>query len=221
MKSLKSFFAMAAATLALAAPLAAQADVVYTFDAAGPGAFGSGPFGTVTLVENGTSVDFTISLRSDLNFVNTGGPHSVFSFNAKDVAPADISNIKFNGVDAGANFTVITSGGNQPFGSTFSLAIDCTGKGCKNGAPGQSIDPLTFTIANATYADFGFLNGNTTAFFASDVICTTGSCNGTTGSIGVTSAGTSTPPSQVPEPASIALIGLGLLGATLARRRKA
>jgi hypothetical protein len=48
-----------------------SAHATYTFDATDPDLVG--PYGTVTLTDNGTGVDFTIQLRSDLDFVNTGG----------------------------------------------------------------------------------------------------------------------------------------------------
>lgn len=210
-----------AAALMLGASALAHASVVYTFTSTAVGAFGVGPYGTVTLNDTGTDITFTIALRSDMNFVNTGS-HSIFSFNSHGVSVGDISNILFNGV-ADSNVTVVSPGENAGFGSTFSLMLDCTGGGCQNGAPGQHPDPLTFTIANAEYSDFGFMAAGTTAFFASDVICTTGSCNGSSGAIGVVTGdegggpGTGDP---LPEPVSVSLFALGLLGLVAARRRR-
>ena len=212
MSILRNSFIAAIAAVGLLTASAAKADVIYSFNATAVGAFGAGPYGTVTLHDNGTGIDVTVALRSDMNFVNTGGPHSAFSFNANGVATGDISNILFNGVAPAANtFTVVTSADNTPFGTTFSLGIDCTGAACQNGAPGQKPDPLTFTIANAEYTDFGFNVGDTSAFFAADVICNTGGCNGSTGAIAVT---------PVPLPGAIALLGAGLVVLSVSARRR-
>jgi len=215
MSTLRNTFIAAAAAVGLLTASAATADVIYSFNSTQVVAFGAGPYGTVTLHDNGTGVDFTVGLRSDLNFVNTGGPHAAFSFNATGVAPGDISNILFNGVAPGAGtFTVVAPAGNSPFG-TFSIGIDCTGNNCSNGAPGQTADPLTFTVANAELSDFGFVIAGSTAYFAADVICNTGACNGSTGAIGVTGSTTT----NVPLPSAITLLGAGLVVLSLSTRR--
>ena len=209
----------------LVTPFAAKADVVYEFDATEVGDFGTGPYGTVRLHANGTGgIEFTVGLRSDLNFVNTGNDlkKGVFTFNATGVLPSDVSAVLFNG-SAVTGYAVYEDVGNPPFttgNTTFTLGIDCLT--CANGAPGQVVDPLTFTVADSAYGDFGFTTASTTAFFASDVICFTGDCNGKTGAIGVTKEGDDegTPPSEIPEPGILALTGLGLLGVAFARRNR-
>ena len=137
-----------------------------------------------------------VSLRSDMNFVNTGGPHSVFSFMVTGGSAGDVTNLLFNG-NPNSNYTVVTPNENQPFGTNFSLMIDCTATSptsrgrdaqnpCANGAPGQMPDPLTFTFLSALESDFANVLSGGGAYFAADVICVTGSCNGATGAIGVT-----------------------------------
>src|SRR5574340_1439241 len=106
--------------------VSARGDVLYTYNLDSTGSFGSGPYGTVLLHQDGTSVDFTVTLASNLQFVDTGGPHSALSFNATGVSPADVTNVEFNGVSAATlGFTVSVAdtsppitNGNSPYGST-------------------------------------------------------------------------------------------------------
>jgi hypothetical protein len=209
---LKAKTLAAAAAMALAAMATpASAVDVYTFNTTDVGAFGAGPYGTITLTQDGTSVDFQVDLRSDLNIVTTGneGSKAVFSFMATGVAAGDITDIH----DASnQSFSVVTPGNYSPFGAfTFGLlcATNCSNGGSGGGYP----DPLTFTVANSTLADFAFKSTGG-AFFAADVVQINGAA---TGAIGSTTVMT-----PVPEPETYALMmaGLGVMG-FVARRRKA
>ena len=120
----------AAAATALAVVAMPASAVVYTFDATDVGAFGAPTYGTITLTQDGTAVDFQVDLRGDLNFVTTGNDNSkaVFSFNATGVSFGDIGSIANA---SGQTFSVIQPGNNSPFG-TFSFGIICA-TGCSNG----------------------------------------------------------------------------------------
>ena len=195
------------AALCAAAPLAALAQSVsYDFTQTAVGAFGSGPYGTVTLTQSGANVNVSVSLASAYNFVDTG-EHVVFAFDATGVAVGDISSIAFAN-DLGDTFRGVTSPTNAPFGS-FTLGIECydsPGNPCTNGASGGGyVDSLTFTVAGATLSDF---NGR----FSADLYG-----NGATGVVGTGGSVTA-----VPEPQTYALMlaGLGVVGFMGRRRNK-
>jgi len=203
--------AAAAAILAAAAlPAAAQ----YAFDVTDVAGFGAPPYGTVTLTQNGANVDFKIDLRGDLNFLTTGG-HNVFAFNGSGVALGDIVNID-DALGSAATFKAIVPGIDPPFGS-FNFGIVCDTNCAPGGSDGGYPDPLKFTVNNANVADFLILSTGAgtlgPAYFAADVLVTSGDNKGATGAIGVTTA--------VPEPETYALLlaGLGMMGFMAKRRR--
>lgn len=191
--------------------LAAAQSASYALNSTAVSEFGTDAYGSVTLTQSFSDVLVSVVLRNDLNFVGTGNQnsHSIFSFNLSGATTSDISDISFaNGLSG--NFGVISPAGNSPFGN-FGYGIICTTSCTNGGSAGGYVDPLNFTVHNATISEFAHLSTNgTAAYFAADVI----NLGGATGAIGATVA-------AVPEPESYAMLisGMGLLTFVVRRRR--
>jgi hypothetical protein len=214
-------FAVLAPSLAL--PPAAQADT-FTFTSCHiTGGCPSTNFGTVTLTQSGTSVNFDVVLNNGNRFVETGaGGGSLFVFN-DSIAGSTITSIT-----ATLNGSTITIPGglsgltNQPpimadGTGTFTAQVFCTVASDCNGGSAPNMNDLHFTVTNATTAGLETANslGN---IFVADILCgatQTGCTSGLTGPVDV---------SAVPGPiAGAGLPGLifacgGLLA--LGRRRR-
>lgn len=202
----------AIAALALLQPQSAAAQTSYAFNSTAVDAFGAGPYGSVSLAQSFSDVLVSVSLRSDLNFVNTGS-HAIFTFNLAGSSGSNrVTDISFaNGLSN--VFGIISAPDNSPF-STFSYGITCVDHCTNGGSGGGYADPLTFTVHNAVLSDFEQLSSGKgrAAYFAADVINGTG----TTGTMGATSV------TAVPEPASYAMLlaGFGLIGSIIKHRRR-
>ena len=191
--------------------LAAAQTASYSLNSTGVSEFGTGPYGSVTLTQSFSDVQVNVVLRNDLNFLSTGNQnsHSIFTFNVSGATAGDVTDISFaNGLNG--SFGVASPAGNSPFGN-FTYGIFCTSSCTSGGSGGGYVDPLNFTVHNATISEFNHLSsGGTGAYFAADVL----NLSGNTGAIGATVA-------AVPEPETYAMLlsGLGLIG-FVARRRQ-
>ena len=175
-------------------------------------------FGTVTLTQSGTSVNFDVVLSNGNRFVETGaGGNSLFLFNDA-LSGSTITNIiaTLNGA------TVTISGGlsgatNQPAimadgTGTFTAQVFCTVASDCNGGSAPNINDLHFTVTNATLLQLETANGNGNLFVA-DILCGQTGCTGLTGPVDV-----STPP--VPDGGmTLMLLGVALAGLETLRRK--
>ena len=189
--------------VALSALVIPASAVSFSLSADGcTGGCGPGPFGTVDLLQNGASVDVTVTLFSNFNFVRTGGPHHAFNFNVSGGA-VTISSLLTSDFSNGG-----TGGGASPYG-TFGYNIDCTG--CGNGGSSPKAGPITFTVSRVGGVLVSDFVTNADGYrFASDVINLT---TRTTGNVG-------TPGGAIPEPATLGLVLTSLSGLWLLKRRK-
>jgi len=172
-------------------------------------------FGSVTLTQAGTSVDFTVSLINGNRFIETGaGGNELFLFNDA-IAGSTITTIATSpttpagGLSGFTNLSPVMADGT----GTFTASVECTTASDCNGGSAPTMTSLTFVVTNATVAQLETPNANGNLFVA-DILCGAAQtqCGGLTGPVDV-----STP---IPEPATMLLFGTGLVALGAKFRRK-
>ena len=199
---------LSGAALLLGAGSAQAIQFNFTSDhCSGTGGCGTPPFGTVTLTQNGANVDVTAHLFSPNLWVKTGSAEfQAFKFNATGVVLADIT---VDQTVPSQTLAAQTGAFNGNGTGTFAFGIQCTT--CAGGASNAFSNDITFHVASATIADLTHPNAKGNLFVADILSSAAAGGTGNTGPVDV---------SQIPEPATAALLGLGLVGLAAAGRRR-
>jgi len=189
----------------------ARADIiVYDLTSAGCSGCPSGTFGTITVSSGATSNILTVveSLAPNV-FANTGAG-AALGYTPSEIAAVSLLS---SGFATGGSETLSTFG-------TFSNTINCTGCGSGTSPPNYSY--LSFTLTGAGGSSLALIANSLGYFFASDIGVK--NADGTvvwTGNVGVLGGGGGGGGGQTPEPATYLLLGTGLVGLSILKRKMA
>jgi hypothetical protein len=191
---------------------------------------GIGPFGTVTLTTvDSDTVDVLVSLKPGIGFVDTGtaapGNHPDFAWTLDSNIGSGTGAISIHYVQVGGDGWTLYNQRTSPitmsdgFGA-YQFALYCNGaEACGPGASHPNFGPLQFQLTrNGGLTVDSFIANAEGTFFAADII--NGAPNGNTGLVRTTAKDRDITVTAVPEPATLTLVGLGVIGVTRRLRRK-
>ena len=172
----------------------AHADTIYSLGT-NTGLGCSPTCGTVDLAQDGAGVVLvTVTLNSPGVFVETG-THQDFDFNLPGTATVGNLSTGFTADPGPEPFT-------QPGLGAFTDSIDCNvgiSKACGSGGSISTTSTFSFTVSEAGLTPASFTANGDGNYFSADIL------NVRTAAVGTTTT-------SVPEPGSVALLGMGVLG---------